>query len=72
MADRPKSVLDASFKYAPAADTAKPGYLAEKWDRLYPNWRVKQPVLPVAKPAVITPPVEEPPVLKLLQFVRRK
>lgn len=32
-------LTDRSFKYTSAAATAKPDYLARKWDRLYPGWR---------------------------------
>lgn len=27
------------FKYVDATDTKKPGYLARKWDRMFPGWR---------------------------------
>lgn len=33
------NITDPTFKYTNAASTAKPDYLARKWDRLYPGWR---------------------------------
>jgi hypothetical protein len=34
-----KKITDRTFRYTNAHDSAKPGYLRHKWDRMYPGWR---------------------------------
>jgi hypothetical protein len=42
------------FRYTNAAKTARPGYLLNKWNRLYPGWN-KRP-----KPAPLRPVLSLP------------
>ena len=39
--------MKSDFRYTNSAETAKPGYLAKKWSRLFPGWnrrpKAKQP-----------------------------
>ena len=30
--------MTKDFRYTNSAETAKPGYLIKKWNRLYPGW----------------------------------
>lgn len=46
-----KKITDKKFKYTSAAESAKPHYLKNKWDRLYPGWRNFG--LPKQKPSVV-------------------
>ena len=32
-----KRLSDPTFRYVSASDSAKPGYLHKKWQRMYPN-----------------------------------
>jgi len=55
-----KKITDPDFKYVNAAETAKPGYLLEKFKRLQPGIFDKH-----EGPPVITKPVD-------LKVIRRK
>lgn len=33
------SLMGKDFVYSDSAESAKPDYLAKKWDKLYPGWR---------------------------------
>lgn len=35
------SAHDPLWKYTNSTETAKPGYLARKWDEKYPGWQQK-------------------------------
>lgn len=34
-----KRLSDPTFRYYDSAKSSKPGYLARKWNRLFPGWR---------------------------------
>lgn len=41
--------MNNEFRYTNAAETAKPGYLTRKWNRLYPGWnRRPKPLHPAS------------------------
>lgn len=46
-------LTDPKFRYANAAETSKEGYLARKFDRLYPGWRKPKPAAPSTEATIL-------------------
>lgn len=46
-------LTDPKFRYSNAAETSKEGYLARKFDRLYPGWRKPRRAPPAPEATIL-------------------